>query len=218
MSGDIHVTLSYEERILNALAHVEYRRGASRLERDVRDAAAIREVLAPLRAEFDEARDNDAQSRQMLAQQCDLARDAEARAEAARRNVVGVYCVLRDAGLIAFPVDGDEDLAEHVRTVVAERDDARTTLSEREGALAAIAELVGSSWLPEMWADRVVSGVERVCGERDALRQALDAATVALAAIAGPLNSDGWTRVPAANALAIVRDALAATTPTGGAK
>jgi len=56
MSGGITVTLSYEERILNALAHVEHRRGDDRLTRDVRDAAAIRAVLLWLYAERDEAR------------------------------------------------------------------------------------------------------------------------------------------------------------------
>jgi len=56
MSGGITVTLSYEERILNALAHVEHGRGDSGLTCDVADAAAIRGVLAPLYAERDEAR------------------------------------------------------------------------------------------------------------------------------------------------------------------
>jgi len=56
MSGDITVPLSYEERILNALARVEHRRGDGGITRDTKDAAAIREALAPLYVERDRLR------------------------------------------------------------------------------------------------------------------------------------------------------------------
>lgn len=50
------VTLSYEEKIVNALSRVTHKRTDDRLTRDKRDFDAIREVLQPLYRERDKLR------------------------------------------------------------------------------------------------------------------------------------------------------------------
>lgn len=51
------VTLSYEEKIINALARVTHKRADDRLTRDKKDFDAIREVLRPLYRERDRMRE-----------------------------------------------------------------------------------------------------------------------------------------------------------------
>lgn len=60
------VTLSYEEKIINALSRVTHKRTDDGLTRDKRDFAAIRAVLQPLYAERDAERARLAEARALL--------------------------------------------------------------------------------------------------------------------------------------------------------